>query len=392
MQEKETPLGAFRVLDLTQVLSGPHCTQMLADLGADVVKVEQPGRGDDLRNTVPFSGREGHQDYFYASNRSKRSIALDLKDGGDRDIALALAGVADIVVENFAPGTAARLGMGWDALRAVNPKLVYCSISGFGQSGPYRDRPALDPVIQAIAGVMSVTGAAAGPPVQIGAPLADVIAGIYAAFAILGALHGVRSSGVGRYIDLSMQDAMLASLGPRMGEILQGGTLPIRAANENPMRVPANNYATKDGREIALICQHDRGWPPICRALGCEDLIDDARFADMPRRVANRAALNAIIQDLFSTRTADEWRSRLEAERVPHAMVNDYAQALDDAQVAHRGLIRELDHPVSGAIRVVGPPWTMTGPQSDPTPPPLLGQHGADVLRDWLNREPPGEF
>ena len=388
MREKESPLGAFRVLDLTQVLSGPHCTQMLADLGADVVKIEQPGRGDDLRNTVPYAGRAGHQDYFHASNRSKRSIALDLKDSGDRKTAQALAGVADIVVENFAPGTAARLAMGWDDLRALNPRLVYCSISGFGQSGPHRDRPALDPVIQAITGVMSITGAVDGAPVQIGAPLADVIAGIYAAYAILGALHAVRNDGIGRYIDLSMQDAMLAALGPRMGETLQTGLLPTRVANENPLRVPANNYATKDGREIALICQHDRGWPPICRALGCEDLIDDARFADMPRRVANRAALNAIIQDIFRARTADEWRPRLEAERVPYAMVNDYAQALDDPQVAHRGLIRDLDHPESGAIRVVGPPWTMTGPQADPTPPPLLCQHNDDVLRDWLDAPP----
>lgn len=386
MREKDSPLGAFRVLDLTQVLSGPHCTQMLADLGADVVKVEPPGRGDDLRNTVPYAGREGHQDYFYASNRSKRSIALNLKDSGDRGIAQALAGAADIVVENFAPGTAARLGMGWDELRAINPKLVYCSISGFGQNGPYRDRLALDPVIQAITGVMSVTGETDGAPVQIGAPLADVIAGIYAAYAILGALHAVRDSGIGRYIDLSMQDAMLASLGPRMGEVLQAGLPPARVANENPMRAPANNYATKDGRELAIICMNDRAWAPICRALGCEYLIDDPRFSEMRRRVANREALNAIIQDIFITRTADTWRQRLEAERLPYAMVNDYAQALGDAQVAHRGLIRELDHPESGAIRVVGPPWTMTGPQAGSTPPPLLGQHGEAVLQEWLNR------
>ena len=387
MREKESPLGAFRVLDLTQVLSGPHCTQMLADLGADVVKVERPGKGDDLRHTLAYAGRAGHQDYFNANNRSKRSIALDLKDGDDRKIAQSLAGAADIVVENFAPGTAGRLGMGWDDLRAINPKLVYCSISGFGQSGPHRDRPALDPVIQAITGVMSVTGEADGAPVQIGTPLADVMAGVYAAYAILGALHGVRSSGIGRYIDLSMQDSMLAALGPRMGEILQSGALPVRVANENPLRVPANNYTTLDGRLIAIICLSDHSWPPICRALECEELIDDARFADMTRRITNRKALNAIVAGIVAGRTADTWRPRLEAERVPYAMVNDYAQALDDAQVVHRGLIRELDHPESGAIRVIGPPWTMTGPQAEPTPPPLLGEHGADVLAEWLDRK-----
>jgi crotonobetainyl-CoA:carnitine CoA-transferase CaiB-like acyl-CoA transferase len=385
MREKESPLGAFRVLDLTQVLSGPHCTQMLADLGADVVKVERPGKGDDLRHTLPYAGRDGHQDYFNANNRSKRSIALDLKDADDRKIAQSLAGVADIVVENFAPGTAARLGMGWDDLRAINPALIYCSISGFGQSGPHRDRPALDPVIQAITGVMSVTGEADGAPVQIGAPLADVISGIYAAYAILGALHGVRSNGIGRYIDLSMQDSMLAALGPRMGEILQSGALPMRVANENPLRVPANNYTTQDGQSIAIICLSDHSWAPMCRALDCEELIDDVRFADMTRRVTNRKELNAIVGDIVGGRTADAWRPRLEAERVPYAMVNDYAQALDDAQVVHRGLIRELDHPESGAIRVVGPPWTMTGPQAEPASPPLLGEHGADVLAEWLD-------
>ena len=387
MREKDSPLGVFRVLDLTQVLSGPHCTQMLADLGADVVKVERPGQGDDLRHTLPYAGRAGHQDYFNANNRSKRSIALDLKDGDDRKIARSLADAADIVVENFTPGTADRLGMGWDDLRAINPKLVYCSISGFGRSGPHLDRPALDPVIQAITGVMSVTGEADGAPVQIGAPLADVIAGVYAAYAIVGALHGVRSSGIGRYIDLSMQDAMLASLGPRMGEILQADALPMRVANENPLRVPANNYTTQDGRKIAIICLNDRAWPRICRALGCVELIDDARFADMTRRVENRKALNAIIGGIVAGRTADSWRPSLEAERVPYAMVNDYAQALDDAQVAHRGLIRELDHAHSGAIRVVGPPWKMTGPQAEPTPPPLLGEHGKDILAEWLDRK-----
>ncbi len=379
-----SPLGRFRVLDLTQVLSGPHCTQMLADLGADIVKVERPGYGDDLRNTLAYTGREEHQDYFYANNRSKRSIALDLKSAPDRDIARALAREADIVVENFAPGTAARLGMAWDDLKPINPRLVYCSISGFGQTGPYRDRLALDPVIQAVAGIMSVTGTQDGPPLQIGAPLADVMAGMYAAYAIVGALHGVRDSGEGRYIDISMQETMLAALGPRMGETLQAGKLPGRHGNGNPLRVPAESYRTADGRYLAIICMSDRFWPPICRAIGRSDLAEDPRYVKMVNRVAARATIDAMISEIFAQRTVDEWIPVLEAERVPFARVNDYGEALADEQVAHRELVRELEHPTSGPIRVVGPPWQMTGGSRPSSSPPLLGEHTTEILRDWL--------
>lgn len=378
------PLGPFRVLDLTQVLSGPHCTQMLADFGADVVKIERPGVGDDLRNTLAYEGREAHQDYFYANNRSKRSVALDLKSPQDLEIARALACEADIVAENFAPGTAARLKMGYDDLKALNPKLLYCSISGFGQTGPARDRLALDPVIQAVTGVMSVTGDAGTPPMQVGAPLADVMAGMYAAYAIVGALHGVRSSGQGCYLDVSMQDAVMAALGPRMGEILQAGRLPSRHGNGNPMRVPAESYRTADGRYLTIICMSDRFWPPICRAVGRHDLAEDPRYEKMADRVAARETIDGILAEIFATKTIEEWVPALDAERVPYSRVNDYAEALSDPQVAHRGLVRELDHPTSGPIRVVGAPWLSTGEDVPSTPPPLLGEHTGEVLQEWL--------
>ena len=382
--QRSGPLGRFRVFDLTQVLSGPHCTQMLADFGADVVKVERPGFGDDLRNTLAYEGREEHQDYFYANNRSKRSIVLDLKATQDLDVARALAKEADIVVENFAPGTAARLKMSWGDLKPLNPKLLYCSISGFGQTGPSRDRLALDPVIQAVTGVMSVTGDAGMPPMQIGAPLADVMAGMYAAYAIAGALHGVRSSGEGCYLDVSMQDAMMAALGPRMGETLQAGRLPGRHGNGNPLRVPAESYRTADGRYLAIICMSDRFWPPLCRAIGRGELAEDPRYEKMADRVAARDIIDTMLSEIFAARTIEEWIPVLEAARVPYSRVNDYAEALNDPQVAHRGLIREVDHPASGPIRVVGPPWQMSGEQSPSTPPPLLGEHTAEVLQEWL--------
>jgi len=358
---------------------------MLADFGADVVKVERPGVGDDLRNTLAYDGREEHQDYFYANNRSKRSITLDLKSPKDQKIARALAVEADIVTENFAPGTVKRLNMGYEDLKAINPKLLYCSISGFGQTGPARDRLALDPVIQAVAGVMSVTGDDGAPPMQIGAPLADVMAGMYAAYAIVGALHGVRTSGQGCYLDVSMQDAVMAALGPRMGETLQAGKLPSRHGNGNPLRVPAESYRTADGRYLTVICMSDRFWPPICRAVGRPDLAKDPRYEKMASRVAARETIDGILAGIFATKSIEEWVPALDAERVPYSRVNDYAEALSDPQVEHRGLVQNIDHPTSGLIRVVGPPWKTTAEESPVTPPPLLGEHTEEVLRDWLS-------
>jgi crotonobetainyl-CoA:carnitine CoA-transferase CaiB-like acyl-CoA transferase len=360
---------------------------MLADMGADVVKVERPDHGDDLRTVGRYPDRENHEDYFNANNRSKRSIALDLKLGGDRDIAHALTRKADVLVENFAPGTAARLGMDWQTLRAINPRLVYCSISGFGQTGPYRSRLALDPVIQAVAGNMSVTGEPDGRPLQVGAPLADVLAGIFGAYAIVALLRAVERDGVGRYTDISMQAAMVAALGPRMGETLQANRIPQRMGNENPLRVPADAYLSADDRYVSIICQNQRHWEPLCRALDRADMIHDLRFATPAARLSNRAILNAEIVRVMKRKTAAEWVSRLEAQRVPCAQVNDYREALEDAQVVHRGLVHTLEHPASGRIRVVGPPWIIEGVETPMFPPPRLGEHSHEVLADWLGRD-----
>jgi crotonobetainyl-CoA:carnitine CoA-transferase CaiB-like acyl-CoA transferase len=378
------PLAGVRVLDLTQVVAGPYCTMMLADMGAEIVKIERPGHGDDLRRTVPYKGREGHEDYFNALNRSKKSVALDLKKAHQRDIALQLVERADVMVENFSPGTVARLGLDWDVANARNPRLVYCSLSGFGQTGPYRNRPALDPIIQAVTGIMSVTGLPEGEPTMIGAPVADVIAGMFAAYAIVNALRLVTADGGGQYIDLSMQDAMLASIGTRMGETLQAGISPGRLGNGNPLRVPADTYRSADGRYIALMV-HDQGkWKPFCEALERVEWIDDPRFRTMALRVMNRSEIDAVVAQRIEQHDAAYWRGRFEQHGIPYALVNDYAQALADPQVTHRGLVHEIDHPVSGRIRVVGPPWVMSSTVSRLTAPPLLGEHTAAVLNDWL--------
>lgn len=388
MMERSNPKGllhGLRVLDLTRVISGPYATMMLADMGADVVKVEEPKHGDEMRNIV-YRGRAPHdQDYFNANNRSKRSITLNLKDSADRDIAQQLARKADVVIENFAPGVADRLEVGWQRLSEINGRLVYCSISGFGQSGPYRSRPALDPIIQALSGVMSVTGYEGHEPMQVGAPVGDVVAGMFAAFAIVCAWSDVSRSGKGRYIDISMLDSLIAVLGPRMGETLQAGRNPARHGNQNPMRVPTNTYLTRDGKYLMVAVLNDGHWRPFCAALGEPNWCEDPRYRTMALRVAHRAELDKMASERFKMRDADEWQARLAENRVPFGMVNTYLDAVNDPQVAHRELIKELVHPTSGRIQVVGAPWRIENLDINARPAPLLGQHTAEVLMDWLS-------
>jgi crotonobetainyl-CoA:carnitine CoA-transferase CaiB-like acyl-CoA transferase len=357
---------------------------MLADMGADVVKVERPITGDELRGVGRYAGREGHEDYFNASNRRKRSIVVDLKDPRGLQAVRELARIADVFVQNFAPGTAERLGIGPEDIRGDNPGIIYCAISGFGQTGPLRDRLALDPVVQAMSGVMSVTGEPDGPPMQVGAPIGDVVAGMFGAYSIVSALYARTNSGLGSFIDVSMVESMIAVLGPRMGETLQGGRNPQRVGNENPMRVPAGMYAAGDGKYLTFIVQGQSYWAPFCRALDRQEWIDDPRFRTMELRVEHRAELNALVKERLQHCTADEWLKRLLAERVPSSPVYDYIEALADDHIAQRGLVLTTDHPTAGTIRLVGPPWKHTGGEPPLRPPPLLGEHTAEVLRSWL--------
>ncbi len=378
------PLAGVRVLDMTHVIAGPFGTTMLADLGAEVVKVEKPGSGDDLRFAGRYPGREEHEDLFNANNRSKKSITVDLEQAEGRALCQRLSAIADVVVENFAPGTAARLGMGWDDLKPLNPRLVYCSLSGFGQTGPYSNRLALDILVQAMSGLMSVTGTPDGTPLKAGAPLGDVISGMMASYAILGALYAVKREGVGRYIDVSMQGSLLAALGPRMGQALHAGVAAQRIGNENPMRVPSHAYLTADGHWLTIQVNSQRHWAPFCRALERETWVDDPRFATMRKRAENRIVLNGLVSERFGERPLAEWSECLESERVPYAPVLDYVEAVSDPQIQHRGQVLELDHATAGKVRVVGPGWQMSGAQAEATAPPILGQHNEDVLRDWL--------
>jgi len=380
------PLAGVRVLDFTHVIAGPYCTMMLADMGADVVKVERPNVGDDLRHVGRYPGRAQHdEDYFYTVNRRKRSVALDFGKPEDLELTYRLAENADVAVFNFAPYTVKKLGFAPEELLKRNPRLVYCALSGFGQTGPLRDRLAMDSIIQAYSGIMSVTGEPEKGPMSVGAPVADVISGMFGAYAIVCALIEARRSGVGSVIDVSMLESMIAVLGPRMGETLQAGKLPDRVGNENPMRVPAGMFETKDGRYIAVMSHDQAQWPRFCRAIGHTEWIDDDRFATLRQRVINREELHAMVAQVLRTdATADEWDARFAAERVPCAPVNDYQQALDEEHVRERGLLLELQHPKSGTIKVVGPPWKTTLAQPPLMPPPLLGHDRESVLHDWI--------
>jgi len=384
MKSTQLPLAGVRVIDFTQVVAGPYATMMLADMGAEIVKIERAGHGDDLRRTMPYKGREGHEDYFNALNRSKKSVALNLKDKKHLEIALGLIKQADVVVENFSPGTVDRLGVGWEIAHRLNRKLVYCSLSGFGQTGPQRSRLALDSIIQAVTGIMSVTGFPEADPVMVGAPLADVISGMFAAYTIVSALRLVTDQGGGQYIDLSMQDALLAAAGTRMGETLQAGIAPPRLGNENPLRVPANTYRTADDRYIAVMVHDQEQWKTFCEAMNKAEWLEDGRFATMALRLEHRKEMNKVVAERIALKDSAHWAVRLTEYRIPYALVNDYIQALEDPQVKHRGLLHEVDHPVSGKIKVVGPPWRMSNTNTEVRSPPTLGQHTAEVLQEWL--------
>jgi crotonobetainyl-CoA:carnitine CoA-transferase CaiB-like acyl-CoA transferase len=383
-EKLRSPLDGIRVLDFTAVVSGPFCTAMLADMGAEVVKVEPP-QGENTRHAVRYPGRGAeHEDYFFVNNRSKKGIALDLKNPAARDAVHALAAKADIVVENFAPGTAARLGIAWDDLHPLNDSLVYCSISGFGQDGPYRDRLALDPICQGYSGIMSITGEADGPPTLTGASITDTVSGSAAAFAIVSALFAARADGKGRYIDLSMQCAAMSAISARMGEYLQAGRTPRRIGNRSFIRIPANSYRCSDGKYIQVMVLTDKHWPLLCRSLGREDWLENEKWLKVAGRHEDQDEIHDRVADIIATMPADHWLTRMNAERLPNAPINDYKDAAEDVQVAHRGLIRTLEHPRAGPIRVVGPGWRISGTETPMAPPPLLNQHMDEVLADWL--------
>jgi crotonobetainyl-CoA:carnitine CoA-transferase CaiB-like acyl-CoA transferase len=367
------PLEGVRVLDLSRVLAGPYATIVLADLGADVVKIEHPERGDDTRHWgPPFAG--GESAYFLSVNRNKRSIGVDLKDPEGLERVKRLAAGADVLIENMRRGTLDKLGLGYEVLKEANPGLIYCSITGFGP-GKDRDRPGYDFLIQARAGIMGITGYPDGGPTKVGVAIADIVCGLYAATAILAALRRRETSGEGARIEVPLFEATLAWLANRGQEYLVSGEDKGRMGNAHPTIVPYQTFDASD-RPIAVAVGNDTQFARLCKALGREDLAEDERYATNPDRVANREELVEILQQEFSGRTADEWVETIREAGVPIGPVNALADVFSDEHVLSSGILRDVDHPTAGMLKMLASPVLIDGERPPiRRPPPTLGQH-----------------
>jgi formyl-CoA transferase len=373
------PLEGIRVVDLTRALAGPYCTMMLGDAGADVIKIEIPGTGDETRTWgPPFIN--GESAYFLSYNRNKRSITLNLKSDGGREILWRLLAEADVLVENFSPGTMDRLGFGYEAVAGRVPSIIYCSISGFGQTGPSAHRAAYDQILQGEGGLMSVTGEPDGVPIKVGVPIVDIVAGIFAAFAVVTALYARASTGMGQYIDTSLLDGQIAILGNQAGRYFATGEPPRASGNHHPQIAPYGLIATADGYANIAVANEEI-WRRFCTALELETLLQDARFASNPDRVAHRDALIAAIEARTRQIKTADLLERLSAARVPCGAIHNLAEVFADPQVAHLRLVQTIHHRTVGALRLTGVPFRLSQtPAAVRLPPPTLGEHTTQVL------------
>jgi crotonobetainyl-CoA:carnitine CoA-transferase CaiB-like acyl-CoA transferase len=373
------PLSGVRVVEFCQVAAGPFCAMLLADMGADVIKVESP-EGDGLRQWPPI--RNGDSENFASINRNKRSVALDLKDPAQRESARQLALSADVVIENFRPGVLARLGLGYDALAKDKPALVYCSISAFGQTGPRSQEGGFDLTVQAIGGVMSVTGEPEGAPVKCGVPLADFGAGLYAAFAISCALQKARRDGEGDHIDVSMLGATLGMAALQTSEYFGTARDPVKLGSAHPRNAPYQAFKARDGY-FAMAAGNDRLWRSACEALGKKELCDDARFVSTTLRARNQGVLKEILETSFTQKTVKEWLVLFGAAGVPCAPINSYSQALEDPQVKHMDWVQPLTLAGGAETRTFVSPLRMRRERFGVyRRPPALGEHTEEVLSE----------
>jgi crotonobetainyl-CoA:carnitine CoA-transferase CaiB-like acyl-CoA transferase len=392
------PLSNLRVLDLSRILAGPWASQTLADLGAEVIKVERPGQGDDTRTWGPpyLKDAEGNDTatagYYLSCNRGKRSLTLDLSREQGQKIARQLAAESDVVLENYRVGGLARYGLAYEDLAALNPRLIYCSITGFGQTGPYAGRAGYDFLIQAMGGLMSVTGHAdgepGGGPLRVGVAMADIMSGMYATVAVLAALAERNQSGRGQHIDLALLDVQTAVLANQALNYFTGGTPPGRVGNTHPNVVPYQVFAAADGHIIVAV-GNDGQFARLCQVLQRKELADDERFASNAGRVRNRELLIPQIAEALAARPAAEWLEALEGVGVPAGPINTIDQVFADPQVRHRGMRVELPHEQAGSVALVGSPLKFSRtPVAYERPPPALGEHSDEVLRESLGLAP----
>ncbi|HEX4893846.1 MAG TPA: CaiB/BaiF CoA-transferase family protein [Hyphomicrobiaceae bacterium] len=390
------PLSHIRVLDMTRVLAGPWCGQNLADLGAEVIKVERPNKGDDSRAYGPpwikdQNGKETKEAaYFMAANRGKKSITLDISKPEGQAIVRELAARADVLLENYKTGDLPRYGLGYEDLKKFNPRLIYCSITGFGQTGPYRERPGFDFMVQGMGGFMSVTGERddrpGGGPQRAGVPIVDIMTGMYATISVCAAIASRERTGEGQFIDMALLDTQVAILANQGMNFLATGEPPGRLGNTHPNIVPYQSFKTKDG-DIILACGNDNLFKKFCDVADAKHLPADPRFATNGQRVANRAAMDEVLNPIFLQRTTAEWVAALEKGGVPCGPINNLKDVFDDEQVKARGMRIELPHATAGKVPVIRSPMRFSGtPIEHKMGPPTLGQHTDEVLRSVLGK------
>ena len=385
-QDMTKPLDGIKVLDLTRVLAGPYCTMLLADMGADVVKVERPGAGDDTRAYgPPFVN--GESAYFMSVNRNKRSLTLNLKHADGLKVLERLIATADVLVENFRPGTMEGFGFGYEKARDINPRLIFCSISGFGHTGPKAALPGYDLIIQGEGGVSSLTGSPDGPPYKVGTSPADVVAGMTGFQGILLSLLARQQTGCGQKVDISMLDCQVAMLTYQAGIYFATGESPTRMGNQHPTITPYETYQCADGY-INLACGNDAMWRAFCGALGREEWTEDARFATNADRVQHRKQLQALLEPVMLQKTTREWVDTLQRHGIPCGVIQSVGEVCEDPQVTARDMVIGLEHPTAGPMRVTGVPVKLSEtPGAVTAPPPLLGEHTERVLSEWLNMD-----
>ena len=389
------PLSHIRALDLSRVLAGPWCGHNLADLGAEVIKIERPGSGDDSRAFGPpwlkdRNGKDTQESaYFASANRGKKSVTVNLSKPEGQRIVRELARESDVFIENYKVGDLARYGLGYDDLRKLNPPIIYASVTGFGQTGPYRERPGYDFMIQGMGGVMSITGERddlpGGGPQRVGIPIADIMTGMYATIAICAALAHRERSGEGQHLDLALLDTQVGILANQGMNYLATGKAPGRIGNAHPNIVPYQPFRTKDG-DVILACGNDNLFSRFCEVAGCPHLARDPRFASNSKRVENREAITALLAEIFAKRTTQDWCDALDAAGVPSGPINDLEQVFEEPQVIARGMKVELEHPLAGTVPLIASPMKFSGtPLEHKAPPPTLGQHTDEVLSKLLN-------
>jgi CoA:oxalate CoA-transferase len=376
------PLENVKVLDLTRVLAGPYASMMMADFGADIIKIEAPKTGDDSRAFGPFVGKESA--YFMSLNRGKRSMTLNLKEPEACNIFREMVTKADIVLENYRPGTMEKFGLGYEELKKLNPKIIYTACSGFGHTGPYSSKPAYDVIVQGMGGIMSITGQENGEPTRVGASVGDLTAGLFAVIGTLTALYHREVTGIGQKVDVAMLDCQVAILENAISRYLTSGIVPGPIGNRHPSITPFEGFKAKDGYVIIAV-GNDRLWAKFCELIGRQDLTKDERFISNSKRTENQKALKVILDTVFPAKTVDEWLAAIDEAGIPCGPINTIDRVLKDPQVLARDMIVEIEHPIAGKFKMPGVPIKLSEtPGAVEKPAPLLGQHTEEILQEML--------